>query len=212
MKNRDKVLALVGLLVTLGFPALPTGAWYDKYVGKQHLVGYELIWWAVVALVLFYVLLAEKRPLGSIGFRPPGVRDILIGLGGGVVILAGLASIYYVIFPALHVNEDQAINQVAATPFWWRFITVVRAAVAEEIFFRGYAIERTQELTGSVRIAAIVPCAIFALEHVGYWGWWHLLVAGFAGAVLTALYIWRRNLWVTMLAHFVVDGAAFLLG
>ena len=212
MKNRDKILAVVGLLVTLGFPALPTGTWYDMYVGKQHLVGYELIWWAVVASVLFFVLLAEKRPLGSIGFRPPGVRDILIGLGGGVVILAGLALIYIVIFPALHVSENQAINQVAATPFWWRFITVVRAAVAEEIFFRGYAIERTQELTGSVRIAAIVPCAIFALEHVGYWGWWHLLVAGFAGAVLTALYIWRRNLWVTMLAHFVVDGAAFLVG
>ena len=25
------------------------------------------------------------------------------------------------------------------------------------------------------------------------------------------LYIWRRNLWVNMLAHFVVDGVAFLL-
>jgi membrane protease YdiL (CAAX protease family) len=70
-----------------------------------------------------------------------------------------LALIYYVIFPELHVNEDQAINQVAATPFWWRFITVIRAAVAEAIFFRGYAIERMQELTGDLRIAAIVPCA-----------------------------------------------------
>jgi hypothetical protein len=70
-----------------------------------------------------------------------------------------LNSFYCVIFPALHVNEDQAINQAAATPFWWRFIRVMRAAVAEEIFFRGYAIEPMQELTGSLRIAAIVPCA-----------------------------------------------------
>jgi hypothetical protein len=55
-------------------------------------------------------------------------------------------------------------------------------------------------------------CAAFTVAHVGWWGWGHLLIAGFGGAALTALYLWRRNLGVNILAHAVVDGAAFLSG
>jgi membrane protease YdiL (CAAX protease family) len=87
------------------------------------------------------------------------------------------------------------VDQLIAAPFWWRFISVVRAAVAEEILFRGFAIERLQELTGSAKFASIFSCVVFAVEHVGFWNWSHLLIAGFAGALLTVLYIWRRNMW-----------------
>ena len=39
-----------------------------------------------------------------------------------------------------------------------------------------------------------------------------MIIAGFAGAILTLLYIWRRNLWVNTIAHFVPDGIGLLLG
>jgi membrane protease YdiL (CAAX protease family) len=90
-------------------------------------------------------------------------------------------------------------------------ISVIRAAVSEEVLFRGYAIERMRELTGSIRIASVISCVIFALERVDPWGWGHLLIAGFAGTILTLLYLWRRNLWVSMAAHFIVDGTVALL-
>ncbi len=213
VKKDRRLLAIIGILLTLGFPALPVSEWENEFANVGHLIGYEIIWSTVVALVLLYVLLVEGRPLKSIGMRAPRVRDILLGIAAGVVIVAGLALIYYVLFPLLHVSEsqeNQQMNQLITTPLWWRFISVVRAAVAEEVLFRGYAIERLQELTGSVKIAATVSCAIFALEHVGQYGWTHLLIAGFAGAILTALYLWRRNLSGPMIAHFLVDGAAFL--
>jgi membrane protease YdiL (CAAX protease family) len=210
--TRRTALTIVGLAITLGFPALPLSKWENEFAGVGHLVGYEIIWWALVALVLLYVRLVERRPLSSIGFRPAGISGLLLGVLAGVTTLAGLAAVYFVLFPALHVNENQQMNQLIATPFWWRFISVVRAAVGEEVLFRGYAIERTQELTGSLKIASILSCAVFALEHVGPWGWGHLLIAGFGGAMLTLLYLWRRNLWVNIIAHFIVDGAAVLLG
>jgi membrane protease YdiL (CAAX protease family) len=141
----------------------------------------------------------------------PGIRGVLIAIPAGVVMLAGLAAIYYVLFPALHLSEGQQMNQLIATPFWWRFISVIRAAVGEEVLFRGYAIERLQELTGSRTVAAVLSCAVFSLAHVGPWGWSHLLIAGFGGVMLTALYLWRRNLWVNIIAHFIVDGVAVLL-
>jgi len=46
---------------------------------------------------------------------------------------------------------------------------------------------------------------------LGFWSWGHVLIAGFAGIILTLLYIWRRNLWVNMIAHFVPDAVGFLL-
>jgi len=210
--TKRSVLTMIGLIITLGFPALPLSRWENEFAGMSHLVGYEIIWWAVVAFVLLYVRLVEKRPLSSIGFRPLGIPGLLLGILAGVITLAGLAAIYFVLFPALHVNENQEMNQLIATPFWWRFISVIRAAVGEEVLFRGYAIERAQELTGSLTAASVLSCAVFALEHVGPWGWGHLLIAGFGGVILTLLYLWRRNLWINIIAHFIVDGAAVLLG
>jgi uncharacterized protein len=211
IKNRRTLLTLIGLLLTLGFPTLPISRWENEFANVPHLVGYEIVWWSLIALVLLYVRLVERRPLTSIGFHVPGTWNVLIAISSGLVILAGLAAIYYVLFPTLHLSDGQQMNQLIATPFWWRFISVIRAAVGEEILFRGYAIERLQELTGSRTVAAVVSCAVFSLAHVGPWGWSHLLIAGFGGITLTALYLWRRNLWVNIIAHFTVDGVVVLL-
>jgi membrane protease YdiL (CAAX protease family) len=36
-------------------------------------------------------------------------------------------------------------------------------------------------------------------------------VAGFGGVMLTVLYLWRRNLYSNIIAHWIADGAGFLL-
>lgn len=169
MKNHRTVLILVGLLLTLGFPALPISRWENEFASVGHLVGYEIIWWLLVASILLYVRLAERRPLASIGFRGLGVWDFLLASLAGVVVVSGLAGIYFFLFPALHLNESQQMSRLIATPFWWRFVSVIRAAVGEEILFRGYAIERLQELSGSRVVAGTISCLVFTLEHVGPW-------------------------------------------
>ncbi|MGD0307600.1 MAG: hypothetical protein ABSC71_22480, partial [Candidatus Acidiferrales bacterium] len=145
--GRKKIFALVGVLFALGFPAIPISRFFDEFANTRTLIGYELIWWAAVVALLAWVRFAEREPLSSIGFRRPGVKNIALGVATGIVSLAGLATILYVIFPALHINETQSIDQVMSMPLWWRWITVIRAAVGEEVLFRGYAIERLQRLT-----------------------------------------------------------------
>jgi uncharacterized protein len=211
MKTRNPALPLLGLLITLGFPALPVYKWENEFAGVGHLIGYEIIWWLLVALVLLYVRLAEKRPLASIGFRAINGMDVLIAVTAGAVIVAGMAFIYLVLFPSFHLSENKEVNLLMSTPFWWRFISVIRAAVGEEILFRGYAIERLQELTGSRAVAGILSCAVFTMEHLGPWTLNHLYLAGFGGIMLTLLYLWRRKLWVNIIAHFIVDGVSVLL-
>jgi len=211
-KDRRFAWSAVGVVFALGFPMLPTGTWMNQFASAGHLVAYDAIWWAVVAIMVALVRVAERRPLSSIGVRPLGRTDVLVAIAAGIAILTGLAGIYYLVFPLLGVSEGGQMDQLLATPLWWRCISVIRAAVSEEVLYRGYAIERLTDLTGHRGVGAVLSCTAFAVAHVGWWGWGHLLIAGFAGAALTVLYLWRRNLGVNIVAHFVVDGLAILSG
>ena len=79
-----------------------------------------------------------------------------------------------------------------------------RAGIAEEVFYRGYAIERIEALTGSRAMAAAVPLLIFAGSHFSQ-GVAGLLITFTIGAIATAIYLWKRNLVILIAAHFMVD-------
>lgn len=208
--RRPQIYAGLGVVFALGFPAIPISRWEDEFRNIRHLVGYEAIWWTAVILLIAHVLFLEKRPLTSLGFVRSTRMDYLIGALGGVATLVGLAAIFLILFPLLHINEGPQLNQLTHTPIWWRLISVIRAAVGEEFFFRGYSISRLREISGSEPVAVFLSWAIFTVEHVGIWGWGHLLIAGFGGAALTFLFVWRKNLWVSIIAHAIIDGFAVL--
>ena len=208
--RRNWLLPAVGVLLALGFFSLPVGSWVHDDAGVAHRLGFELIVWAWVVGILLYVARVERRPLSSIGFRAVGWKDGIIAVLAGILILAGLAVVLLVVFPALHWSESSQLASLSALPYWLNVLIVVRAAVSEEILFRGYPMERLEELTGSRAVAAVVTCTVFTLDHITFWGWHHIFIAGLAGAALTILYLWRRNIWVNMVAHFIVDASALL--
>jgi membrane protease YdiL (CAAX protease family) len=203
---------LFGLVLTLVLGSLPYPVWDDELADVAHMLVNELIYWSLVAATLVYVLKIERLPLASIGLCRPRFLDGLAALAIAVATIGGLAALYFVVFPALQINEDQQISKLVSAPPWWLAISVVRAGASEEILFRGYPIERLQELTGSKAVASILPLIAFTLAHVGPWGWSHVVVAAFGGAMLTLLYMWRRNLWASMVAHCLIDGVAVLAG
>lgn len=212
--RRRWMVTLGGLLLALGVVSLPFSDWDHEFAGIGHLIGNEAIWWLYLAAMLLYVRRIERRPLSSIGFRPPGIGNVSIGVAAGLVVLAILGAMYFVVLPALHLGDSVATtangSALLATPFWWRFISTVRAAVCEEVLFRGYAMERIEELSGSRLIATVLSCTVFTLDHVTAWGWSHELLVAVGGLAFSLLYLWRRNLWVNIIAHFIVDAASVL--
>lgn len=210
--NKNRVLKLIGLVLTLGVGNLRLSAWGQRLMPRGGLISSEILWWAAVLLCPFYVVLAEERALASIGLRRPGWRDIVSAIPAGILMVIGIAMIFAVVFPALHLRmNSDVMNRLLAKPFWYRILLVTRAAVAEEMLFRGYPIERLKEWTGSAFLAGAISWAAFTIAHFSSWGWAQLIVAGFGGVILTALYLWRRNLWANMLAHWIADAAGFLL-
>jgi hypothetical protein len=92
MKDRRTILSIIALLATLGCAGLLLSKVQNELGSLGLFVGYEIVWWALVALLLSYVRWVERLPLASIGFRKPGICSILIGVAAGIVLLAGLDS------------------------------------------------------------------------------------------------------------------------
>ncbi|HXA09235.1 MAG TPA: CPBP family intramembrane glutamic endopeptidase [Chthoniobacterales bacterium] len=82
--------------------------------------------------------------------------------------------------------------------------------VVEELFYRGYAIERLQSLGLNRWVAGIIPLLIFAFGH-GTNGWANVVLALALGALLTVFYLWRRDLVANMVGHFTIDLLSVLL-
>jgi CAAX protease family protein len=163
----------------------------------------EAIILALVALLLWIVVRRERRPLSSIGIGGAGLWPTL---GWAFVLLLlivlGLAACLGM-FALSGVHYGQGSAPLSVSP-WATALTTVRAGVAEEVFYRGYAIERIEAMTGSRWAAALIPLIMFAAFHYRQ-GLPGIIVALVLGAILTAFYLWKRNLIANILAHFLVD-------
>jgi uncharacterized protein len=156
-------------------------------------------WILAIALVLI-VFFWEKRPLASIGLRIPSSGDVLPAFGA-------LVAFYLIGFAG---NSLGSVPNPKAFPIFYALPWVVRVwmlsvLVCEEIMFRGYFIECVEKLTGRTWIAAMLSCILFGLAHASGWGFGYTFVVAAEGAVYATLYVWRRNLPVCMVVHFVTD-------
>jgi membrane protease YdiL (CAAX protease family) len=95
-------------------------------------------------------------------------------------------------------------------PLWLVILVVLRAGIVEELFYRGYAIERLQRLGLNRYLAGLIPLLVFGFAH-GVDGWANIVMALALGAILTAIYLWRRDLVANMIGHFMVDFIALML-
>lgn len=202
-------LAPVGVLILFNLP-LPRALVPGDGLMAQEVR--ELIFWMLSAILLVYVMAIERRPLSSINLVAPTGKSLLWGLAAGFLMLAGGALFFMVLLPALGLEEKQdAVNEIAALPTWFRLLIVLRAATFEELTFRGFAIERLSELTGRRWLAAAISLTVFTLAHLAFWGWVHLIFVAYAALILTGLYLWRRDLAACMIAHFLTDLVGLLM-
>jgi len=164
----------------------------------------ESLMWVCIAAVCLIIRRGEKLPFSSIGL---GTSRWSKSLGWGVVLTVGIivvGSIPDVIAVLTHFQPNEFARQLTRLPAWLLTLTCVRAGVGEELFYRGYAIERLQALGLSRFWAAAIPILIFSLGH---WttGWQNVVTAFIIGSLLAAFYLWRRDLLANMIAHFLVD-------
>ena len=195
----------IGLLIALfGIPAITTlhRILAHDPTASGGIVGREVGILLVTGLLLWIVTKEEKLPLSSVGLRTDRLgRSLAWGVGLAVVCLAaavGCLAIYGAM--GIHYGEGQAISRTLPVTT----LAVIRAGISEEVLYRGYAIERLQALTGSKWIAAGISLILFAAFHFRQ-GLAGVVLAFVLGSILTAFYLWKRNLVANMFGHFLVD-------
>lgn len=161
----------------------------------------ELLFYAFAVGLLFFVRFVEKRPLRSVGI---GTSKALKTLAWGFVTAILCLAVGGAVGFLTHFNGGQPGRNMARLPVWLLVVIVLRAGFVEELCYRGYPIERLQELGLSKFWAAAIPLIVFAGAH---WtgGWPQIAIAFALGAILAAFYLWRRDLVANIFAHALVD-------
>ena len=176
-----------------------TGVRGSRGTGLLFAIGWD---WVVAIAVVFFVLRVEKRSLSSIGFRWPRWTSLattpLWWLLGGVITAA-------IVIPLRDHIDTGPAEAIGALPLAARIAIVFTAPITEELFFRGYVIERMTELSGRMWIAAVVSTLVFAGLHIPYYGLLPGLVRIPISALLTIRYVRSRSLVPPIALHFLID-------
>ena len=155
--------------------------------------------------LLWLVKRGEGLSLRSVGLgTTPWWKSLLWGLVTGAVCFGVVMGL------ALLTHYGQGSSYLDKLPVSLVTMVVLRAGIVEELFYRGFAIDRLQAVGLSRPLAVALPLVIFS---VGHWtgGWANILIAFAAGALLTAFYLWRKDLVSNMIGHFLVDFVANVL-
>jgi uncharacterized protein len=162
-----------------------------------------LIWVSALALIVI-IRRGEHLPMRSIGLGT--ARWWKSTLWGFVLALVSAVVVGVLAYVTGYGNGPGSAA-FEKLPLWLITAIVLRAGVVEELFYRGYAIERLR-MIGLGRFWSIaIPVVIFSLGH---WsgGAANILIAFAAALILTAFYLWRRDLAANMIGHGLVDFVA----
>jgi uncharacterized protein len=162
-----------------------------------------LIWVSALALIVI-IRRGEHLPMRSIGLGT--ARWWKSTLWGFVLALVSAVVVGVLAYVTGYGNGPGSAA-FEKLPLWLITAIVLRAGVVEELFYRGYAIERLR-MIGLGRFWSIaIPLVIFSLGH---WsgGAANILIAFAAALILTAFYLWRRDLAANMIGHGLVDFVA----
>ena len=162
-----------------------------------------LIWLSAVTLLVI-IRRGERLPMRSIGLGTARWwKSILWGFTIAIVSAVAVGALAY----ATGYGHGPGSAAFEKLPLWLITLIVLRAGVVEELFYRGYAIERLR-LVGLGRFWSVaIPLIIFSFGH---WsgGAANILIAFAAGLILTGFYLWRRDLVANMIGHGLVDFVA----
>jgi membrane protease YdiL (CAAX protease family) len=208
------VAVVVGLVLALfGGPLLgqvDLPRWIETSTAGSMLAN-SLSSWLLVGVLLGIVVYWEDRGLASIGLRLPTRTEVAVGLGAGVggvvvgLLVTGVAVV------TLNLDQPETLSAISQLSLPIQLAIVGTAVVVEEILWRGYPIERLTELTGRLWVGAVVSGVVFLAVHYPAWGLVGAIPQAVFTVVLVGVYVWSRNVVVSMLTHGVINVVMVLI-
>lgn len=153
----------------------------------------------------------ENGGLESVGFRKFKRRYLWVGIVTYLVLLLCWA-VSGMALNALGLEGLRSLQpRIQEHGYPILFGLFLTGTFLEEIFYRGYLIERLTLLTGRKWFAGLVSWITFTFVHIKFFGLGPTLDVGVLSAGLVILYLKERSIWPCILVHGINDAFGFII-
>jgi membrane protease YdiL (CAAX protease family) len=206
---------IAGLL--LAFFGLPLVVYLNKILLAGHppsnltLITRELCIFLLLIPLFVIIIKGENLGLDSIGlYNRNWGKSILWGVGTMLVcFIVGLTA--QGMLSAAGVAGRDPLGEMKNISPWTMKLIILRAGVMEEVFYRGYIMERLAKRYHNWFIYFLFPSVMFGLFHYGL-GTRGMVVAFCVSVVLSFSYWKSRDLKANIIGHFLVDFISLTFG
>jgi len=208
-----KWAAIIGLILILGSEYILRDVFVSKGASGFQIGAAISIEWVVALFILFYwIPKVEHRKLDSVGFREFPRKYVWIC----ILAYIAYALISAALEPGLKSMGLQSLRDLSPTlkdyGFPLLFGLFLTGTFVEEVFYRGYIIERVTELTGRKWLAGTISWLTFTLVHIRFFGLGPMLEVAVIAAILVMLYTRAKSIWPAIIVHGINDVIGFLIG
>jgi membrane protease YdiL (CAAX protease family) len=206
------MLAFVGLAVILGVEFVVRDLWLPMPPQDGSIVTAAVVEWLLfLGLIGLWLPRVEKRPLSSVGFRGFRFRHLTLGALAYLVYLVLSAGSSFLIEAAGLDSIRSLTPEIGSLQPATLVVLFLTGTVVEEVFYRGYLIERMTLLTRKRWLAGSLSWLLFSLVHLRFFGVGPTLDVSVLSAVLVILYLKEDNVWPCIVMHGMNGAFAYLL-
>lgn len=166
--------------------------------------------------ILWYVLvnnLSIKKSLHKMRLKLENIDNAFLwGVLSAILIFVIFTLIEYALIAAgINLEEQSNIDVLDKlySPIMLFFLVSIQP-IAEEIFFRGFLLEKIEGLAGK-NVAIISTALLFGIAHMSYGMLYPVIFPIIIGLVFGYIVIRTNNLYSAIIAHVIVNTATYLL-
>ncbi len=167
--------------------------WPVGSLTNTHLVIRELGIFAIAGILILIIFKGEGKGLDSVGlYNGSWLKSVWLALLI-IVVSIGTLLLTLAVFGYLGISfgDGAASKKYDDISLWVMTLIVLRAGIVEELFYRGYIIERLEKLSRSWVVTILLPSIIFGLFHYkqGIGG----IIISFLIGMIMAIAYWKKK-------------------
>jgi len=168
-------------------------------------------WLILLALLTFWIPKVEGNRLGSIGFGGFKLRYLWMGVVTYLILMVVWIGSSFGL-KAVGLEGLQSLQpMIREYSFGVLFGLFLTGTFLEEVFYRGYLMERLISLTGKRWLAGLISWIAFTFVHLKFFGLGPTLDTAVLSAGLVILYLRERSIWPCIVVHGINDVFGLLM-
>ena len=208
----QKWSSLVGILIVLGSEFLIRNILLPESANELHIRVAILVEWLILFFLLtVWIPIIEKKSLQSIGFGKFRWRHLWFGILTYIIVTVAMI----ISGILLEANGLQPVRSLQAVLQTYRFSTLfglfLTGTILEEIFYRGYLIDRLGVLLGQPWLAGLVSWLAFTLVHLKFFGIGPTIDISILSAALVMLFLKEKSIWPCIVTHGINNALSYLV-